>query len=115
MPLTIRQADREPSLRSTLRDENDDPLDLTDATVWLHLYDPTTDDEVLYAEAAVESEADGAVRYDWQPSDTDRVGEFNAAWEVVFPDGRRVVFDDPDPPTVEIVADTGIETQREPR
>ena len=109
MAITIRQGDREPSLTSTLRDDTGAPVDLTDATVWLHLYDATTRDERLYAEAQVVGERDGTVLYDWQPSDTDRVGEFNAAWEVVYPDGRRLVFDDPDPPTVEVVDDLDIE------
>jgi hypothetical protein len=109
MATTIRQGDREPSLTSTLREDTGVPVDLTDATVWLHLYDTTTRDERLYAEARVVGEGDGTVLYEWQPSDTDRVGEFNAAWEVVYPDGRRLVFDDPDPPTVEVVDDLDIE------
>jgi hypothetical protein len=108
MALTVRQGDLQPVLESTLRDENDEPVDLTDATVWLHLYNSDTRDEQLYAEAEVDDSDEGRVRYNWAPSDTDTVGPFNAAWEVVSPDGRRLVFDDPDPPTVEVVDDIAI-------
>jgi hypothetical protein len=103
MAITVRQGDREPTLTSTLRGEDGQAVDLTDATVWLHLYDPATRDERLYAEATVIDEREGAVRYDWQPSDTDVEGQYNAAWEIVYLDGRRLIFDDPDPPTVEFV------------
>lgn len=109
MPITIRQGDLLPSLISTLRDDAGVAVDLTDTVVWLHLYDATTRDERLYAEAAIIDEREGAVRYDWQPSDTNQTGEFNAAWEVVYPDGERLVFDDPDPPTVEVVDELAME------
>lgn len=105
MALTVRQGDLLPVLETTLRDDDGEPVPLTDATVWLHLYNADTRDEQLYAEAEIDGADDGRVRYTWAPSDTDTVGPFNAAWEVVYPDGRRLVFDDPDPPTVEVVDD----------
>jgi hypothetical protein len=112
MAFTVRQGDLEPAITSTLEDDDGGPVDLTDATVWLHLYNSDTNDEQLYAETTVAGASAGEVRYDWQPSDTDTVGQFNAAWEVVYPDGKRLVFDDPDPPTVEVVDDIATEGTR---
>lgn len=80
--------DTGPPIRDTLV-ADDTPVDLSGATVKIHLTKPdktlvTADDS---GAVTVESAADGEVKYDFQTGDLDQRGSYNYEWEITFGDG----------------------------
>lgn len=82
---TIKRRDTAPSIVYELSTE-DGSVNLTGATVYFYM------DNVINTIATVEDAAGGRVSYSWQTGDTDKAGEFNAEWEVVFSDGKKQTF-----------------------
>jgi hypothetical protein len=95
MAFTIKSGSTAPSYQVALKDNfgqsNEKPFDLTNAaTVELTVRKSgTTDTPILSLVACsiVGSKADGIVQYDWQASDTDPVGTYDAEFKVTFVDG----------------------------
>jgi hypothetical protein len=83
---TIKRNNTFPALEATLSDENG-PIDLTGASVHFQMEDPDSRDVVLDRPVAVVDAEAGQVRYDWRAEDTERAGQFDAEFEITWPDG----------------------------
>jgi hypothetical protein len=85
MTFTIKQSDTSPSIQATLQDSNATPINLSGATVRLHmkLLGSST---VLEREVSVVTPFSGIIRYDWQDGDTSVAGTYNAEFEVTYAD-----------------------------
>lgn len=85
----IKQGDLLPEIQVTCTDaDTGDPIDLTAATdVRFHMRKPGASAEKVDAAAAFVNKAGGIVKYSWQGTDTDTVGNFDAEFEVTFPAG----------------------------
>jgi len=91
MAFSIKQNDTSPSLQATLKDAALDPIDLTSATVRLHMksVDGTLKiDEVM----TIVDDSGGVVQYDWQSGDTDTVGTYYVEFEVTYADASVETF-----------------------
>lgn len=89
----IRQGDTIPRLTGTLTDGNGDPVDVTDATVLLHLHGLTVENDlVLNAEIDGDADDDNVVFYDWATEDTEEAGYYSGEWQVTFDNGQVQTF-----------------------
>ena len=85
MAFTIKQNDTSPALQATLQDYAGAAINLVGASVRLHM-------KGLDGSLAIDSPmtitnvAGGVIRYNWQPSDTDTAGTYNAEFEVTYSD-----------------------------
>lgn len=88
----ITENDTAPPIEATLK--AGDPaaaVNLTGASVRFHMEDEAGTVKVDAAGTLVDA-ANGKVKYDWQPADTDTAGRFKAEWEVTFSDGTIRTF-----------------------
>jgi hypothetical protein len=85
---TLKRGDTLPALRATLIDAVGSAVNITGATVRLHLNTP----EPLDAAAIIDNASLGEVHYDWQTGDTDEAGLFRAEWQVTFSNGQIETF-----------------------
>jgi hypothetical protein len=92
---TIRQGDRLPVFEVVLRDRNG-PVDLTSATVKLHMVDALHRNVVLDVAAlpAVDQSGPdrGRVFYEWAAGDTLASRELDAEFEITFLSGKVQTF-----------------------
>jgi hypothetical protein len=88
---TFVQGDTGPDVEATLHEEGnvDAPIDLTNATVKFQMRRP--DDELFTVNAAADiiSALQGQVAYSWGATDLGISGDYDAQWEVTFPDGKK--------------------------
>jgi len=93
MTFYIKQNDTAPALRATLKDGDENVVDLTDASVRFHMkaIDGSTvkTDDVA---SIVTPATDGVVQYNWIADDTDTVGSFHAEFEVTYSDTTVETF-----------------------
>ena len=91
MAFSIKQNDTSPSLQATLKDATLAPIDLTGATVMLHMkgVDGTikVDQEMSITDATA-----GVVQYDWQSGDTDTAGTYYVEFEATYADDSIETF-----------------------
>jgi len=93
MAFYIKQNDTSPSLRATLKDGDEVPIDLTGATVRFHLRQIGSTTVTVDADATVIlPETAGIVQYDWDNGDTATVGSYQAEFEVTFAGGAVETF-----------------------
>lgn len=78
----IKQGDTQPPLEADLQDGDGNPINLQGASVTLCL------GRHLRAPVDIIDAAEGRVRYEWQPGDTDYPGEWNAEFVVTFAGGE---------------------------
>lgn len=91
MAFTIKQNDTSPSLQATLKDANNNPINLVAATVMFHL--KSLDGTIkVDAEMTVTDADNGVVQYDWQSGDTDTAGSYYAEFEVTYSDASVETF-----------------------
>lgn len=91
MTFYIKQNDTQPRMLATLKDGDENLIDLTGASVRFHMR--TVGGSVVTDSAAVVVTAgSGLVRYDWQAADTDTVGSYQAEFEVTYADGTIETF-----------------------
>lgn len=81
MTFYIKQGDTLPSLRAQLLGPDNQPINLSGATVEFRVSGRVA------ATAVVEDDEQGRVRYDWRPGDTDKPGAHNAEFIVTFMGG----------------------------
>lgn len=91
--LQIKQGDLLPAFTATLFETNDNvttPIDLTGATVELHVRMTGAPGLKIDATATVTDAAAGKIRYDWIAGDTDTPGE--CVWEaqITYGDGKQL-------------------------
>jgi len=91
MAFTIKQNDTSPSLSAILKDSSLVAVDLTGATVKLHM---KSIDGILKINSAmtITSAIGGTVQYDWQTGDTDTVGTYLVEFQVTYSDGAIETF-----------------------
>ena len=89
---TIKRGDTSPALSATLLDPDGEPADLSlaervefrmNAPYDDELITGSTDDNVSYL-----NKGEGRVQYDWQPGDTDTVGQKEAEFVVEYSNGN---------------------------
>jgi hypothetical protein len=89
----IKRGDRLPELKGRFLDEaTGAPIDLTGATLRLHMQDPETEALLLNVVAAIDGPAaDGRFRYAWAAGDTDHpAGGYPFEVEATFSGGRQL-------------------------
>jgi hypothetical protein len=86
MPLQIFKGNTSPAISDTIAIDGA-PVDLTGATVFFQMREPTTGILEVNNQATITSALNGAVRYDWAAPDVDTAGEYDAWWSVHFPSG----------------------------
>jgi hypothetical protein len=91
MTFYIKQNDTQPRMLATLKDGDENVIDLTDATVRFHMR-AVGGAVVTDAAAVVVTAASGLVRYDWSASDTEDTGSYQAEFEVTYADGTIETF-----------------------
>lgn len=105
MTFYIKQNDTGPSMLATLQDASGNAIDLTAGNVRFHLR-PINSSTAKVDEAATIVTADaGIVRYDWQASDTDTIGSYQAEFEVTYADASIETFPNDGYILVEIISD----------
>lgn len=105
MTFNIKRGDTSPSMLATLQDANGSAVDITGATVRFHMRKTGSSATVVDEAATVVTADAGLVRYDWQTSDTDTVGSYQAEFEVTYSDGTIETFPNNSYIPVNIVSD----------
>lgn len=91
MAFRIGQNDTSPSLQATLSDANLTPVNLTAATVMLHMK-AIGGGLVLDEQMTITNALGGVVQYDWQAGDTATVGTYYVEFEVTYADASVETF-----------------------
>lgn len=91
MAFTIKQNDTSPSMSATLTDASNNAINLTGASVQLHMEDLGGTIKVDSA-CTITDATSGVVRYDWTASDTDTVGTYRVEFEVTYADSSIETF-----------------------
>lgn len=91
MAFYIKQNDTSPSVLATLKDATDTAVNLTAASVRIHMRDVAGS---LKIDSAVEiiNAQNGVIRYDWLAADTDTAGTYYVEFEVTYTDGAIETF-----------------------
>lgn len=92
MTFYVKQNDTAPSIRATLKDGDDDAIDLTGASVRFHMRSIGGTSAKVDSAATIVTAASGIVQYDWVAADTDTVGTYQAEFEVTYSDTRIETF-----------------------
>lgn len=89
MSLTFVQGDTAPAVEAQITHDSDgSPVDLTGAAVRFQMR-KADDRRFTVNEVAVKvNDVDGRVQYAWGPNDLGVTGEYQAQWEVTYPDTR---------------------------
>lgn len=87
--LSFVQGDTAPDISAVLHEENGTaPIDLTGATVAFQMRKPDDRRYTVNAQAEIEDEEAGQVKYAWGPNDLSVVGDYQVQWQITFGDGR---------------------------
>jgi hypothetical protein len=92
MAFYIKQNDTSPNLRAVLKDGDEDPINLTDATINFHMRTVGGETAVVDAAASIVTAEAGIVQYIWDAADTATVGSYQAEFEVTFSGGKVETF-----------------------
>jgi hypothetical protein len=91
MAFRIKQNDTSPSLQAVLNDFGGNPINLTGATVRIHM--KSIDGTLKIDEPMTVTDGlNGIVQYDWVADDTDTVGTFYVEFEVTYFDNAIETF-----------------------
>lgn len=91
MAFSIKQNDTSPSLQATLKDAALDPINLTGASVRLHM--KSVDGTLKIDQPmTIVTPLQGIIQYDWQAGDTDTVGTYYVEFEVTYADASVETF-----------------------
>lgn len=102
----MKRNDTLPQMSAVLRDEQGQPVDLTDATVRFHMKSVDGDTPKIDREGqSVGDPTTGRVTYDWTTEDTDEAGVFFAEWEVSFAGGDQATYPNDGYYVVQVLAD----------
>jgi hypothetical protein len=105
MPFFIKQNDTSPSLVATLKDFEDDAINLTDANVRFHMKSIDGTLKIDAPMTIVSTPTLGLIRYDWQTGDTDTVGTYYVEFEVTYADNTVETFPNTGSETVSVIRD----------
>ena len=96
MAFYIKQNDTAPFLLVTLRDGSENVIDLTGATAVFKMRPVGQETAKTDRAAIIHNEDNGQVRYEWQASDTDTIGSYEAEFQITFVDGKIETFPNSD-------------------
>lgn len=89
MNFNIKKGSTGPSLVMVLQDSTGTALNLTGATVTFSMTPARgSTPKINDAACVIVSASAGKIRYDWQASDTDTIGSFDAEVTVTWADGK---------------------------
>jgi hypothetical protein len=95
MTFTIVQGDTAPPISSRLTDSGE-AVNLSNASnVFFHMenrYEKKVIEDDLAGRVNIVDEASGDVEYVWRPGDTDKIGSYEAEWQVLYNDGKIETF-----------------------
>ena len=92
MTFYVKQNDTSPAMLATLQDADGNAVDLTAASVRFHMRAIGSNQTTVDAAATIVTAASGIVRYDWDATDTDTVGSYQAEFEVTYADASIETF-----------------------
>ncbi len=104
MAFYIKQNDTSPALSATLTDFGGNPINLTSASVQLHMEDQAGTIKIDSA-CTITNGVNGIVQYDWVTGDTDTVGTYKVEFEVTYFDGTIETFPNKGYETVVVVGE----------
>ncbi len=87
MAFSIKQNDTSPTLRANIQDYEGTNIDITGASVRLHIKEVGGSTLVIKDMTILDQET-GLVQYDWVTGDTSQAGNFNAELQVTYADGE---------------------------
>jgi hypothetical protein len=105
---TIKKGDRLPVIEATLTDNDDNPADLTGASVRFIMRAPGATSPKVSATATVVDAAAGRVKYAWAGADVDTAGNYEAEWEVTFSGTLKETFPNDRTISVEVLSDLDV-------
>lgn len=88
----IKQNDTSPSIEATLTNINGTAINITNASVRFHMKNMTNNNLVIDQAATIINGVGGIVRYNWQASDTQKIGIYSCEFEVTFLDNSIETF-----------------------
>jgi len=88
----ITEDDSTPEVTATFTDENDNPVDLSGASVNFRMVEPRGGGNVLDKACTITDAANGKVKYDWDAEDTSEYGRYRAEFVVNYNDGEVETF-----------------------
>lgn len=91
MSFTIKQNDTSPSIGASLKGSDLLPIDLSGATVKIHINSLGGVVKVNQTMTIISPET-GVVQYDWQSGDTDTVGTYYVEFQVTYVDNSVETF-----------------------
>lgn len=91
MAFYIKQNDTSPSLRATLKDGQQQAVDISGSEVKIHVKSAGGTLKVDETMTVVDA-ASGVVQYDWQEGDTDTPGSYYLEFQVTYSDGSIETF-----------------------
>src|SRR5512139_1679554 len=94
---TFVQGNTGPSITAKLHAKGnvDAPVDLTSASVKFQMRRPDDDLFTVDAAATITNALQGLVAYSWGATDLSIAGDYDAQWEITFPDGKIQTTADP--------------------
>jgi len=96
MAFYIKQNDTAPYLLVTLKDGNENIIDLTAATAVFKMRAVGQTTVKTDAAAIIHNADGGQVRYEWVAADTDTIGSYEAEFQITFVDGKIETFPNSD-------------------
>lgn len=88
----IKQGNTSPALEAQLKDNDEDAVDLTGASVHFQMKLVGDDAPSVDAAAKITDAANGIVAYDWADGDTDTTGSYIAEFDVDYSGGTGSNF-----------------------
>jgi hypothetical protein len=88
----IKQNDTSPAMLATLKDGDEQVVELSGSTVRFHMRAMGETDVTVDAAASIYDVDAGQVSYEWSASDTATVGSYQAEFEVTNTDGTIETF-----------------------
>ena len=92
MAFTIKKGDTSPSIQSTLKDSAGVAVNITGATVKIHMKEIGSSTLKVDQTMIIVDASGGIVKYDWSSSDTDTIGTYYVEFEVTKADNSVETF-----------------------
>lgn len=103
----IKQNDTSPGIRAILKDSDNNPINLTGASLRFLMAKYDSGDLKVNSSATIVTAEEGIVKYDWAAEDTEDSGMFKAEFEVTYTDSTIETFPNDGYLTVEIDPELG--------
>lgn len=103
----IKQNDTSPGIEAILKDSDNNPINLTGASLRFIMAKYNSTELKVDASATIVTAAEGLIKYDWIIGDTDESGTFKAEFEVTYNDGTIETFPNDGYLTIEIDPELG--------